>query len=69
MRDLEEKYQGDVQVCLRAMQMDKLVGTGAGVERSTRKRKWLAEHEEGERSGRQGPDEAESSRGIKNGEK
>jgi Nbl1 / Borealin N terminal len=63
MRDLEEKYQGDVQVCLRAMQMDKLVEATAttGVERSTKKRKWLAALDaDGQ--------EAESSRGVKNGE-
>lgn len=64
MRDLQEKYNGDVQVCVRALQMDKLVGLGAGVgeERATKKRKWLAGQESEKEA------EAEGSRGVKNGQ-
>lgn len=64
MRDLEEKYNGDVQVCVRVLQMDKLVGLGAGVgeERATKKRKWLAEQ------GTDKESEAEGSRNVKNRE-
>lgn len=42
MRDLEAKYNGDVLACMAALQMDKLVEGAAGVERSTKKRTWLA---------------------------
>ena len=42
MRDLEAKYNGDVLTCMKVLQMDKLAEGAAGVERSTKKRKWLA---------------------------
>jgi len=42
MRDLEAKYDGDVLTCMKVLQMDRLAEGAAGVERSTKKRKWLA---------------------------
>lgn len=42
MRDLETKYNGDVLTCMKALQMDRLADGAVGVERSTKKRKWLA---------------------------
>ena len=42
MRDLEAKYNGDVLTCMKVLQMDRLAEGAAGVERSTKKRKWLA---------------------------
>ena len=60
MRDLEAKYNGDVLTCMKALQMDRLAEGATGVERSTKKRKWLAA---------QDPDPGksdESSRAVKN---
>ena len=60
MRDLEAKYNGDVRTCMKVMQMDRLAEGAAGVERSTKKRKWLAAQDTDlERSD-------ESSRAVKN---
>lgn len=60
MRDLEAKYNGDVLTCMKALQMDRLAEGAAGVERSTKKRKWLAAQDiDQERSD-------ESSRAAKN---
>ena len=60
MRDLEAKYNGDVLTCMKVLQMDKLAEGAAGVERSTKKRKWLAAQDtDPERSD-------ESSRAAKN---
>lgn len=60
MRDLEAKYNGDVLTCMKVLQMDRLAEGAAGVERSTKKRKWFATQDvEPERSN-------ESSRAIKN---
>lgn len=61
MRDLEAKYNGDVLTCMKVLQMDRLAEGGAvGVERSTKKRKWLAAQDtDPERSD-------ESSRAAKN---
>jgi len=42
MRDLESKYNGDVLTCMKVLQMDRLAEGATGVERSTKKRKWLA---------------------------
>lgn len=42
MRDLEARYNGDVRTCMEVLQMGKLAEGAAGVERSTKKRKWLA---------------------------
>ena len=42
MRDLEAKYDGDVLTCMKVLQMDRLAEGAAGVERSTKKRKWFA---------------------------
>jgi len=57
MRDLEAKYNGDVLTCMKVLQMDRLA---EGVERTTKKRKWLAAQDtDPERSD-------ESSRAIKN---
>jgi len=60
MRDLENRYDGDVLTCMKVLQMDRLAEGAAGVERSTKKRKWLAAQDiDPERSD-------ESSRAIKN---
>jgi len=60
MRDLEAKYNGDVLTCMKVLQMDRLAEGAAGVERSTKKRKWLAAQDtDQERSD-------ESSRAVKN---
>ncbi|KAF9778670.1 hypothetical protein BJ322DRAFT_482112 [Thelephora terrestris] len=60
MRDLEAKYNGDVLTCMKILQMDRLAEGAAGVERSTKKRKWLAAQDaDPERSD-------ESSRAVKN---
>jgi hypothetical protein len=60
MRDLEAKYNGDVLTCMKALQMDRLAEGAAGVERSTKKRKWLAAQDtDPERSD-------ETSRAVKN---
>ena len=62
MRDLEAKYNGDVLTCMKALQMDRLAEGAAGVERSTKKRKWLAAQDTDlERAD-------ESSRAVKNRE-
>lgn len=62
MRDLEAKYNGDVLTCMKVLQMDRLAEETAGVERSTKKRKWLgAQDADLERSD-------ESSRAVKNRE-
>lgn len=62
MRDLEAKHNGDVLACMKALQMDRLAEGAAGVERSTKKRKWLAAQDtDPEKSD-------ESSRAVKNRE-
>lgn len=62
MRDLEAKYNGDVLTCMKVLQMDRLAEEATGVERSTKKRKWLAAQDTDlERSD-------ESSRAVKNRE-
>lgn len=62
MRDLEAKYHGDVLTCMKALQMDRLAEGAAGVERSTKKRKWLAAQDtDPEKS-------EESTRAVKNRE-
>ena len=62
MRDLEAKYNGDVLTCMKELQMDRLAEGAAGVERSTKKRKWLAAQDtDPEKSD-------ESSRAVKNRE-
>lgn len=62
MRDLETKYNGDVLTCMKVLQMDRLAEGAAGVERSTKKRKWLAAQDaDPERND-------ESSRAVKNRE-
>lgn len=42
MRDLEAKYSGDILTCMKVLQMDRLAECATGVERSTKKRKWIA---------------------------
>lgn len=60
MRDLEAKYNGDVLTCMKALQMDRLAEGAAGVERSTKKRKWLAAQDTDQEKS------DESSRAVKN---
>lgn len=51
MREFGEKYKGDVQAALRGMQREKMGAAGAEVgteiDKSTRKRKWVASQEVG----------------------
>jgi hypothetical protein len=58
MREFGEKYNGDVQAALRGLQRDRMgVGTEAGVsgdieiDKSERKRKWVASVEAAEADG------------------
>ncbi|KAG8214888.1 hypothetical protein J3R82DRAFT_10059 [Butyriboletus roseoflavus] len=59
MGDFADKYNGDIQACLRGLQSERMGGTEFGIDRDTRKRKWAAAQEEAEASGsgqRQGED-------------
>jgi hypothetical protein len=67
-----QKYHGDVQAALRGLQRQKLgalmEGNSGEIDKSTRKRKWIASQDaEGESSGL-GPTEPETERVIKSGE-
>jgi hypothetical protein len=47
MRDFGAKYNGNIQAALRGVQREKLVAGGATeIDKSTRKRKWVASQEE-----------------------
>ena len=60
MRDLEAKYSGDILTCMKVLQMDRLAECATGVERSTKKRKWLAAQDADQEK------DDESSRAVKN---
>lgn len=52
MGDFADKYDGDVQACLRGLQRERLGNTEElEIDRETRKRKWAAALEESEASG------------------
>lgn len=72
MREFGEKYKGNVQAALRGFQKDRFIAAGGDanlgeIDKSMRKRKWVASQEaEAEASG-SGSKETESSRASKNG--
>ncbi|KAJ7288397.1 hypothetical protein C8J57DRAFT_1280087 [Mycena rebaudengoi] len=52
MRDFGAKYNGNIQAALRGVQRDKFVAAGATeIDKSTRKRKWVASQEEHDAQG------------------
>ncbi|KAF8548925.1 hypothetical protein OG21DRAFT_1479034 [Imleria badia] len=51
MGDFADKYNGDVQACLRGLQSERVGGAEFEIDRDTRKRKWAAAQEEVEASG------------------
>ncbi|KIJ61150.1 hypothetical protein HYDPIDRAFT_116458 [Hydnomerulius pinastri MD-312] len=47
MGEFADKYNGDIQACLRGLQSERMGGAGAlEIDRDTRKRKWAASQEE-----------------------
>lgn len=66
MGDFADKYNGDIQACLRGLQSERMGGTDFEIDRDTRKRKWAAAQEEAEASGQ--AQEADQARAAKNGE-
>ncbi|KAH7927633.1 hypothetical protein BV22DRAFT_1031530 [Leucogyrophana mollusca] len=67
MGEFADKYNGDIQACLRGLQREKLGPEAVEIDKDTRKRKWAASQEEVEASG-SGPGAAhdvESSRATK----
>jgi hypothetical protein len=59
MRDFGAKYNGNIQAALRGVQRDKFVAAGATeIDKSTRKRKWVAsqeaEHDASEKAAKNG---------------
>ncbi|KAF8431467.1 hypothetical protein L210DRAFT_3416272 [Boletus edulis BED1] len=63
MGEFADKYNGDIQACLRGLQSERVGGTEFEIDRDTRKRKWAAAQEEVEASGSQ---EADQARATKN---
>ncbi|KAH7885024.1 hypothetical protein F5I97DRAFT_1810477 [Phlebopus sp. FC_14] len=52
MGEFADKYNGDIQACLRGIQAERMGGAEAlEIDRDTRKRKWAAAQEEAEASG------------------
>ncbi|KAG9310621.1 hypothetical protein JVU11DRAFT_9189 [Chiua virens] len=51
MGDFADKYNGDIQACLRGIQSEQMGETEFEIDRDTRKRKWAATQEEVEASG------------------
>ncbi|THH20568.1 hypothetical protein EW146_g819 [Bondarzewia mesenterica] len=45
MAELTDKYDGDIQACLRGLQKEKMGVDTAPIDRSAMKRKWVASHE------------------------
>lgn len=72
MAEFADKYNGDIQACLRGLQSERVGGAEFEIDRDTRKRKWAAAQEEAEASGSgqaQGQlHEADQGRAPKNGE-
>jgi len=69
MGDFADKYNGDIQACLRGLQRERMGEVEAiEIDRETRKRKWAAALEETEASGSGTANhDSESSRALKNG--
>ena len=65
------KYNGDVQECLKALTKGMLGGEVSAIDKSSRKRKWIAsqeaEHEKLDAKMGQSLHDRESSRGVKSG--
>ncbi|EGN97979.1 hypothetical protein SERLA73DRAFT_109266 [Serpula lacrymans var. lacrymans S7.3] len=59
-----DKYNGDVQECLRGLQKEKMGSEAIEIDQTTRKRKWVASQEEAESSANGAAHEAE--RALKN---
>jgi hypothetical protein len=74
MREFGEKYNGNVQEALRGVQREKMAAAGldanfAEIDRSERKRKWVASQEvESEASGSGTPGDTTEPHAAKNGE-
>lgn len=69
MRDFA-KYNGDVQECLKGLQRERLGGEVSGIDKTTRKRKWVESQEaESSKAGSSNGDTAdvESTKGPKSG--
>ncbi|KAG9315445.1 hypothetical protein JVU11DRAFT_3056 [Chiua virens] len=65
MGDFADKYNGDIQACLRGIQSERMGETGFEIDRDTRKRKWAAAQEEAEASG-SGQAQGDQTRAAKN---
>ncbi|KAH7915835.1 hypothetical protein BJ138DRAFT_1140985 [Hygrophoropsis aurantiaca] len=67
MGEFADKYNGDVQACLRGLQRERLPPETLEIDKDTRKRKWAASQEEMEASGANAgtAQDAESSRATK----
>ena len=63
MGEFADKYNGDIQACLRGLQSERMGGTDFEIDKDTRKRKWAAAQEEAEASG-----QGDQARAPKNGE-
>ena len=69
MGEFADKYNGDIQACLRGLQSERMGGTEFEIDRDTRKRKWAAAQEGVEASGSgPGQGQADQARAAKNGE-
>lgn len=67
MRDFSSKYDGDIQAALRGLQREKMGGDVTEIDKTTRKRKWVASQEvEGDVHWSAG--DADTSKAVKNGE-
>ena len=66
MGEFADKYNGDIQACLRGLQSERMGETEFEIDKDTRKRKWAAAQEEAEASG---SGHAEETRAAKNGER
>lgn len=68
MGEFADKYNGDIQACLRGLQSERMGGTEFEIDKDTRKRKWAAAQEEAEASGSGQGQEGDQTRAAKNGE-
>ncbi|KAF8158345.1 hypothetical protein B0H34DRAFT_656138 [Crassisporium funariophilum] len=70
MREFGEKYEGNVQSALRGFQRERLVAAGGDatlgeIDKSVRKRKWVASQETEEASGSSQPQDFDPQRALK----